>query len=190
MKMHKKPSKQRNPKKNLGYLHVYTGEGKGKTSAALGVLLRAAGQGHRVLMIQFLKGHKDAGEFLAFQQLGDNVEIVQFGRTDLTSLEAAQAVDAYFAVQGLNYAREALRGRRRPDLLILDEVTAAVHHGLLPIEALVDFLENRHRNTEVILTGVQAHPALLNMADLVTVMYPAKHYFENQNFEPRIGIEH
>lgn len=190
MKIHKKPKKQANPKKNLGYMHIYTGEGKGKTSAALGMLLRAAGQGHQVLMIQFLKGHKDAGEFLAFQNLGDHVEIVQFGRTDLTSLEQAQAVDAYFATQALDYAREAVRGRRRPDLLILDEVTSAVHHGLLPIEALVDFLENRHRNTEVVLTGIEAHPALLNMADLVTVMYPAKHYFDHQSFEPRLGIEH
>lgn len=190
MKIHKKPKKQSNPKKNLGYVHVYTGEGKGKTSAALGLLLRAAGQGHRVLMIQFLKGHKDAGEFLAFQNLGDHVEIVQFGRADLASLEAVQAVDAYFASQGLNYAREAVRGKKRPDVLILDEITSAVHHGLLPVEAVVDFLDHRHRNTEVILTGAEAHPALLNMADLVTVMYPAKHYFDYEQFEPRLGIEH
>lgn len=190
MKIHKKPKAKRNPKKDLGYVHVYTGEGKGKTSAALGMLLRAAGQGHRVLMIQFLKAHKDAGEFLAFQQLGDSVEIVQFGRTDLPSMDAVQAIDAYFATQGLNYARAALRSRKRPDVLILDEVTSAVHHGLLPVEALIDFLDHRHRNTEVVLTGAEAHPALLNMADLVTVMYPAKHYFDRDNFETRLGIEH
>ncbi|MFA6475067.1 MAG: cob(I)yrinic acid a,c-diamide adenosyltransferase [Patescibacteria group bacterium] len=190
MHIHPKPTKSHQPKKKLGYLHLYTGAGKGKTSAALGVLLRAAGQGHRVLMIQFLKGHKDAGEFLAFQKLGSNIEIVQFGRADLLSLDALQAADAYFTKQGLDYARQAMRSKQRPDVLILDEITSAVHYGLLPIEELVDFLDNRHRETEVVLTGAEAHPALFNLADLVTVMQPAKHYFNYVNFAPRLGIEH
>lgn len=188
MKMHRKPSKD-NPKKKLGYLHVYTGEGKGKTSAALGVLLRAAGQGFNVVMIQFLKGQKDSGELQAFQKLGKNIEIVQFGRNDLVSLQDLQAMDAYLAIQGLEYARKVVR-QRRPDVLILDELTTVVQHRLLRIEDVVDFLDNRHRNVEVIVTGNQAHPALLNMADLVTIMQPAKQYFDHANFEPRLGIEH
>ncbi len=190
MKIHKKPAKKTNPKKNLGQVHVYTGEGKGKTSAALGILLRAAGQGHRVLMIQFIKGDRAAGELLAFQNLGSHVEILQFGRADLTSIADLQAVDAYFTEQGLNYAREAMRSRRkRPDVLILDEITTAVEHGLVRVEEVIDVVDNRHRNTEIIMTGTVTHPALLNLADLVTVLYPAKHYFDRDNFEARSGIE-
>ncbi len=177
------------PKKKLGYLHIYTGAGKGKTSAALGILLRSAGQGHRVLMIQFLKGQKDTGELQAYPQLGDQVEIVQFGRSDLHNLHEVQSVDAYLANQGLNYAREMMR-RRRPDVLILDELATAVQYQLLSVHDVVDFLDNRHRQTEVIVTGTEAHPALLNLADLVTVMVPAKQYFDHVNFSPRLGIEY
>lgn len=188
MNIHPRPKSQHNPKRNLGYLHIYTGEGKGKTSAALGILLRAAGQGHKVLMIQFLKGQKDAGEILAVQHL-PNVELLQFGRSDLTSLANLQAMDAYLADQGLHYARNAMQ-KRRPDVLILDEVLSAIHYDLLRLEDVVDFLDNRHRNTEVILTGRQAHPVLLNMADLVTVLQPTKQYFDQANFIPRVGIEY
>ncbi|MBI2415045.1 MAG: cob(I)yrinic acid a,c-diamide adenosyltransferase [Candidatus Kerfeldbacteria bacterium] len=187
MIIHPKPANDRSDKSNLGYLHIYTGAGKGKTSAALGAMVRAAGQGQRVVMIQFLKGHKDAGEVQTAQTM-KNVELLQFGRPELTSLDQLQAMDEYLANQGLNYAREVMR-RRRPDLLILDEITTAVQYRLLLIEDVVDFLDNRHRATEVILTGREAHPALLNMADLVTVMQPTKHYFQYQGFQPRWGIE-
>jgi len=190
MKIHKKPKpNKQHTKRKLGYLHVYTGDGKGKTSAALGVLLRAAGQGHQVLMIQFLKGHKDTGEFLAFQKLGKHVELVQFGRDDLRSLDDLQAIDAYFANKALDFARNAMR-QNRPDVLILDELTTAIDQRLLPIQDVVDFLDNRHRETEVVITGRNAHPALLNLADLVTVMTAAKDYFTSEHFEPRLGIEH
>lgn len=188
MNIHPRPKPEHNAKRNLGNLHIYTGEGKGKTSAALGVLLRAAGQGHRVLMIQFLKGQKDAGEVLAAQKF-PNVELLQFGRSDLTSLTNLQTMDAYLAVQGLQYARDVMR-KKRPDLLILDEILSAVHYELLRLEDVVDFLDNRHRNTEVILTGREAHPVLLNMADLVTVLQPTKHYFGRANFVARAGIEY
>lgn len=189
MKIHPKPAKDYNPKKKLGYLHVYSGEGKGKTSAALGTLLRAAGQGYKVLMIQFLKGHKDAGEVIAVQQLGDNVELIQFGRDDLTSLEDLQTVDAYFANQAVEFARDAMR-RDRPDVLIMDEIMTAIEYDLVRLEDVVDFLDNRHQETEVILTGANAHPTLLNMADLITIMEPVKQYYDSDLFEPRLGIEH
>lgn len=190
MIIHPLPPPLPQSKNQLGYVHIYTGDGKGKTTAALGVLLRAAGQGQRVLMIQFLKGQRDAGELLAGQRLGTQVEILQFGRNDVRSLADLQAMDAYLANQALQYARTALSSRRRPDVLILDEITVAVHYDLLRIEDVVDFLDNRHRNTEVILTGRAAHPLLLNMADLVTVMQPVKDYYHYQNFVPRRGIEH
>lgn len=188
MIIHPKAPQEYDSRKRLGYLHVYTGEGKGKTSAALGMLLRAAGQGHRVVMIQFLKGDTEAGELRSVSKLGDDVGIMQFGRADLYSLDQLQAIDGYLANQALNYARELMR-KNRPDLLILDEITTAVHHELVALEDVIDFLDNRHQNTEVVLTGRDAHPALLNMADLVTVMQPSKHYFDYENFQPRLGIE-
>ncbi|MFA5994890.1 MAG: cob(I)yrinic acid a,c-diamide adenosyltransferase [Patescibacteria group bacterium] len=189
MNLHKKPKPEYHHKKHLGKLHIYTGTGKGKTSAALGTLLRAAGQGYTVLMIQFIKGHKDTGELLAAQKLKPLVEILQFGRPELASWQEIHAIDAYLAAQGLQYAREAMQ-QRRPDVLILDEILPAIQHELLNLEDVVDFLDNRHRNTEVILTGSTAHPVLLNMADLVTVMQPTKHYFNHPDFSPRLGIEY
>lgn len=189
MKIHPKPNRRDHSKKKLGYVHVYTGAGKGKTSAALGVLLRAAGQGHRVVMIQFLKGQKNTGEMRAVADLGPQVEIMQFGRSDLASLQELQAMDAYLTTQGLEYARTVMQSRR-PDVLILDELATAVHYDLVRIEDVIDFLDNRHRNVEVIITGQPAHPALLNLADLVTVMSPAKQYFDYANFVPRLGIEY
>ena len=189
MNIHTRPDNEFNPKKRLGYVHVYTGEGKGKTSAALGVMVRAAGQGFRVLMVQFLKGDKQSGEFLAIQEMGDHVEIMQFGRPDLDSLDNLQTVDGYFADQALSYARESMRGKR-PDVLVLDELTTAIKQDLVAIEDVLDFLDNRHRDVEVIITGKDAHPALLNAADLVTVMEPIKDYYSHQNFNSRLGIEH
>ena len=189
MIIHPKPERRYNHKTKLGYMHVYTGEGKGKTSAALGVLLRAAGQGHKVTMIQFMKGDKDSGELLAVQELGDHVELIQYGRNDLRSLEDLQTVDTYLANQALEYARAKMR-KKRPDVLILDELATAVEHDLLTINDVVDFLDNRHQHVEVVVTGRKAHPAILNMADLVTVMQPTKQYYSYDNFEPRFGIEH
>lgn len=155
-------------------VHLYTGKGKGKTAAALGTLLRDAGHGQRVLMIQFLTGDKQRGEMKAFQQLGDHVTILQFGRADLPGLDAVQAIDAYLANQALHHAREAMRSRRRPDVLILDEIATAVDKQLLRVEDVVDMIDNRHQRIEIIMTGQAAHPALLNLADVVTVLYAAK----------------
>ncbi|MDP3970142.1 MAG: cob(I)yrinic acid a,c-diamide adenosyltransferase [bacterium] len=189
MIIHPKAENNFNSKRNLGYLHIYTGEGKGKTSAALGVLLRAAGQNHKVTMIQFLTGDKDRGELKAVQQLGNNVEIIQFGRNDLQSIDDVHSVDAYFASQGLNYAREVMR-RSQPDVLILDELITAVNLELVPLADVIDFLDDRHNNIETIITGRDAHPVLLNMADLVTVMESTKHYYDNDSFTARQGIEY
>lgn len=188
MIIHPKAPQEYNPRKRLGYMHIYTGEGKGKTSAALGMLLRAAGHGHKVVMIQFLKGDTDAGELKSVSKLGDHVGIMQFGRADLDSLERLQAIDGYLANQALEYARELMQ-KNRPDVLILDEITTAIHHQLITLEDVLDFLDNRHQSTEVVLTGRHAHPALLNMADLVTIMESTKHYFDYDSFQPRLGIE-
>ena len=110
----------------------------------------------------------------AFQRLGKHVTILQFGRPDI-SRDAVQTIDAYLANQALHHAREAMRSRQqRPDVLILDEIVTAVDKQLLRIEDVVDMIDNRHQYVEVIMTGDAAHPALLNLADVVTILHPAK----------------
>lgn len=182
------PKKEYNPKKRLGYIHVYTGEGKGKTSAAMGIALRAAGHKLRVLVIQFIKGHKDYGELLALEKLRPHIEIVQFGTPEATDLHDPGAMDMYLAEQGLEFARRSMV-MKRPDILILDEINTAMHHELLKIEDVLDFLDNKHQETEVILTGRNAPSRLLNAADLITVMTTTKHPYD-EDFIPRKGVEH
>ncbi|MBI2411326.1 MAG: cob(I)yrinic acid a,c-diamide adenosyltransferase [Candidatus Kerfeldbacteria bacterium] len=188
MYWHKRPTNEFNPKKRLGYIHVYTGDGKGKTTAALGVALRAAGAKMNVLVIQFLKGHKDFGELLAHDRLKPYVDIVQFGTPEFTNLHDPSAMDVYLANQGLDYARRAMV-MKRPDILILDEVNTAMHHGLIKTTDMLDFLDNKHQETEVILTGRNAPKELLNAADLITVMTTTKSPY-GEDFIPRFGVEH
>ena len=185
---HKLPDKQHNIKKDFGYVHVYTGEGKGKTTAALGLMTRALGHSHQVLMIQFMKGSRDLGEMKFSKDQNNKFEIVQFAQPDPVDLRNPSSQDRYIANQGLDYARKSML-HNRPDLLILDEVNPAIHYGLLDVQEVVHFLDNRHQETEAVLTGRYAHPTILEFADLVTHMEPKKHYY-NEEFNPRLGIEH
>lgn len=185
----KRPPKEFNPKKRLGLIHVYTGEGKGKSSAALGIALRAAGHKLRVVIIHFIKGHKDYGEMLVMDRLHPHLEVVQFGTPEPTNLAEPSAMDTYLAEQGFEYARR-LMNTNRPDVLILDEINTALHYKLIPMKPVLDFLDNKHQQTEVILTGRQAPKELLNAADIVTVMTSTKHPYDDDSFQPRKGIEH
>lgn len=184
------PVEQHNPKKDWGRIHVYTGEGKGKTTAALGLALRALGHGYSVLVIQFLKNHRDLGELKFQNYIHPKLQVLQFSQTGTIDLANPSSMDIYYTREGLNHARTVLQAREwRPDLLILDEINVAVHYGLLPLQEMIDFLDNKPQNTEIILTGRYAHPALMEKADLVTEMTPIKHYFTD-DFRVRKGLEH
>ncbi|MFH1536503.1 MAG: cob(I)yrinic acid a,c-diamide adenosyltransferase [Patescibacteria group bacterium] len=186
---HKIPdNKKYDSKKELGYIHVYTGEGKGKTTAALGMMLRALGHGHSVLMVQFLKGAKDLGEVKFHLENPDKFKITQFAHLEPINLKNPSTQDRYLAQEGLDYAREVMV-HDRPDLLVLDEINPAMHYGLIDYREVIDFLDNKHQNTEVVLTGRYAHPEIIDIADLVTNMESKKHYFDDE-FTPRYGIEH
>lgn len=169
-----------------GYLQLYTGNGKGKTTAALGLTLRAAGAGLRIWFAQFIKSGCYS-EIAALQRFGDTVSVHQYGDGAFiphhpTHLQIAQAQ------AGLSETAAALRSGDY-DVVILDEANAAVSVGLFSIQALLQALTERHAHTEAVVTGRDAHPQLLQLADLVTEMREVKHYY-NDGCGARIGIEH
>lgn len=159
-----------------GLLIVFTGDGKGKTTAALGTALRAVGQGFKVLMLEFIKGPRRCGERQSAPLLGGNLEIRPMGRGFIRPLEPAPE-DIRLAGQAWEAAREAMASDRY-DLLILDEINYAVQYGMIPVERVVEDLARRPPRLHVICTGRQAHPKLLEAADLVSEVREVKHPFQ------------
>jgi cob(I)alamin adenosyltransferase len=170
------------PRLSRGYVQVYTGEGKGKTTAAFGLALRAAGRGLKVKVIQFLKGRM-SGEAVAAARIG--IEVEQFGGPEWVNLGSPTEADYERAKAGLAAAREALGNF---DVLILDEANVALSAGLLQTDAVLEFLKGRPEGVEVILTGRGAPPELLALADLVTEMRELKHPYR-AGVGAREGIE-
>jgi len=167
------------------YIHVYTGDGKGKTTAALGLALRVIGAGQRAFVGQFVKG-MEYSELHAAPLLGDRLRIEQFGRDCFIRREPDDE-DRRLARAGLERMGGVLRsGDFR--LVVLDEANIAVHFGLFPVEQLLEVLRRRAPEVEAVVTGRRAHPALLEFADLVTEMREIKHYY-NQGVGARRGIE-
>ena len=168
-----------------GFVHVYTGDGKGKTTAALGLALRAAGAGWNVFVAQFAKG-VPSSELAVLERLSDCVTVRQFGRSRFVE-RIPEADDLDCAEQGLAECREVvLSGDYR--LVVLDEANVAVALGLFPVEALLELIELRADPMELVLTGRWAHPRVVEAADLVTEMREVKHYFQ-RGVPARIGIE-
>jgi cob(I)alamin adenosyltransferase len=170
-----------------GYVQVYTGNGKGKTTAALGLAFRAAGRGLRTFMAQFLKG-RPTGEIEAAKRLAPLIRIEQFGRQGfITIREGPGDEDRERAAAGLVRAREAmLSGEYR--IVILDEVSTAVHFKILPEREVLDLIDRRPAGVELVLTGRYAPASFIDRADLVTEMTPVKHYFD-RGVKAREGIE-
>ena len=166
-----------------GQIHVYTGDGKGKTTAALGLALRACGAGLRVFVGQFAKG-RECSELEALGRLG--VTVRQFGRPSFIHGPPSPE-DTGAARRGLDEARVALSGGAF-DLVILDEANIAVQCGLFPVNELLEALAARAAGVEVVVTGRGAHPKLVECADLVTEMRDVKHYYRD-GIQARKGIE-
>jgi cob(I)alamin adenosyltransferase len=169
-----------------GRIQVYTGDGKGKTTAALGLALRAVGRGLRVVMIQFLKGDGPTGELLSSRVL-PGLQIKPMGRGGFIGPDGPEARDMELGAAALAEARKALESGTC-DVLILDEVNVAVSLGVVPERAVLDVMESRPRDIELVLTGRNAPKAFLDKADLVTTMVCTKHYFD-QGQVARVGIE-
>mgnify|MGYP001145145539 FL=1 len=159
-----------------GLLIVYTGHGKGKTTAALGAALRAVGQGFKVLMIQFIKGPRRGGELVSTRLLGENFEIRPMGR-GFVNPRKPRPEDVRLVQAAWEAACQAMASDRY-DLLILDEINCAVDFGMIPVERVVEDLARRPRRLHVVCTGRSAHAKLIEAADLCSEMVQIKHPFE------------
>lgn len=171
----------------FGMLHVYTGTGKGKTSAALGTAFRALGHGARVTMICFMKGDPTYGEALLAQHLPGFI-LKQMGRDEFVNFRDPDPIDVKMAREAWEEGKRILL-TGETDLLILDEINLALARNLLDTAEVVEFLRRHRRQTEVICTGREAPPLLLEEADLVTDMREVKHYYA-KGIPIRDGIDH
>ncbi|MFC2036770.1 cob(I)yrinic acid a,c-diamide adenosyltransferase [Chloroflexota bacterium] len=169
-----------------GLIQVYTGDGKGKTTAALGLALRAAGHGLRVEIIQFMKGWPGYGELQGVEWL-PTVAIRPFGRSGWVHPTHPDPEDHDRAAAALAYARAAMTGQQA-DIVVLDEINVALDYGLLDLEAVQALLDDKPPAVELILTGRDAHPEMVRRADLVTQMCAIKHPYD-QHIGGRKGIE-
>lgn len=170
-----------------GLIQVYTGNGKGKTTAALGLALRAAGHGLRVYIIQFMKGWPHYGELVSLQHL-PNVTLRQFGRPDFVNRAHPDPEDIRLAQEALEHARRVIVGGDH-DVVILDEVNVALDYGLIGLDDLLSLLEAKPEHVELVLTGRGAHPQIIQRADLVTEMLAIKHPYDAGTLGRR-GIEY
>jgi cob(I)alamin adenosyltransferase len=170
-----------------GLIQVYTGDGKGKTTCALGLALRAVGHGLQVYMVQFMKGWETGEARVAAARLAPDMTLRAFGRQGLVNLRAPADADLALVREAWDLARQIILAGNH-DLVILDEINLALTFNLLPPAEVFQVLRDRPRWVEVVLTGRQAPPELVALADLVTEMRPVKHYYE-AGMQARCGIE-
>jgi cob(I)alamin adenosyltransferase len=169
-----------------GCVQVYTGNGKGKTTAAFGLALRAAGAGLRVFIVQFMKG-QPTSELAAIENLADRVTVRRYGRERFIATAPAPE-DIAAARQGLADAVQAVASGHY-DMVVLDEANMAVHFRLFSVDALLDLIAAKAAHVELVITGRNAAPRLIERADLVTEMREVKHYYST-GVPARRGIEH
>ena len=171
----------------LGLVHIYCGDGKGKTTASAGLAVRARGHGLNVLLTQFLKSGT-SGELEPLRSLGVEVISGSYSQTFVFMMNAEEKAATRHRCE--TQFREAIaRSREDIDLLILDEVMGAIATGMLDEEEVIDFLESKPPNLEVVLTGRDPSPALIDLADYVSEVVMLKHPYEASGLVGRVGIE-
>jgi cob(I)alamin adenosyltransferase len=167
-----------------GYVHVYTGDGKGKTTASIGLAVRAVGAGLKVFIGQFVKGMKYS-ELNSLSNI-EGITVKQYG-IDCFIFNEPTSKDIEKAREGLEEIKKILTSEDY-DIVILDEANIAVYYKLFSTEELIDAVKSRNSNIEVIITGRKATPQIIEFADLVTEMKEIKHYYQI-GVEARKGIE-
>jgi cob(I)alamin adenosyltransferase len=168
-----------------GYVQVYTGSGKGKTTASLGLALRAAGAGLRVFIGQFIKG-KVCSEHRILERLGDLITLQRYGRGLIRNGKAAEK-DVRAAQEGWRRV-EAIISSGSYDMVILDEINVAVYYGLIEVDDVLRAINEKPAGVELVLTGRYADERIIGLADLVTDMCDIKHYYK-KGVKARRGIE-
>jgi len=166
-------------------LQIYTGDAKGKTTAALGLGLRAIGADKKVLLIQFLKDGQSS-EIEVIKKI-KNFEVKIFGRKGFVSKNKLLKKDFNLASQGFNFAQKAIKSKKY-DLIILDEMNMVNYFGLIKVKDILELIKKIPSKTELVLTGRNASKKLIQVADLVTEMKEIKHYY-TKAIKPRKGIE-
>ncbi len=168
-----------------GYVQIYTGDGKGKTTAALGLALRSAGYGRRVFVGQFMKG-QHYGELTVLQGIKD-IDVEQFGDAGCIRREEVTDVHRQHARRGLERIEEVMASGKY-QMIVLDEISVTLWFGIATLEQVLDVLKKRPEHVELVLTGRRAPAQLLEMADLVTEMTEIKHYYR-EGVPAREGVE-
>jgi cob(I)alamin adenosyltransferase len=166
-------------------VHVYTGDGKGKTTAAIGLAIRAIGAGFKVLMVQFIK-NGEYSEIKALSKFSDSIIIKQFGLGHF--IKGVPSAEDFNAAQiGIEETESIVRSGKY-NMVILDEANVAVRLGLFSVDDLLYIIDNKPDNVELIITGRDAEQKLIEKANLVTEMKEIKHYFR-KGVVARVGIE-
>lgn len=175
-----------------GYIQIYTGNGKGKTTASLGLAMRALGRNWKVLIVMFTKGGDNYGELASFRKLSpkikDNLTIEQAGLDRIVYAHNMCNDDEKEIKRGWKIAKKAIQNDEY-QLIILDEINIAIDLKILDIDKVIEVLKNKPRNMEIVLTGRNAHPKAIEIAHLVSKIQPVKHYWDT-GIEARKGIEY
>ncbi len=172
----------------LGLVQVYTGNGKGKTTAAIGQALRASGHNLKSVIIQFLKGGSYTGEFKIQKKLQPYFKIYQFGNPYFINKNCIREEDLKLNRNGFKLAFEIATQQNDIHILVLDEINVAANIGIIKIDEILNLIRNKRKDIELILTGRYASQEIIDAADLVTEMKEIKHYYNN-NVLSRFGIE-
>ena len=170
-----------------GLVEIFTGDGKGKTSAALGIALRALGQGLKILIVYFMKGASPLSEMEVLSQNPD-VTILRSGEKNFVNPKAIVQADKDEAQKALNFTRQAMLSKKY-DIIILDEINVASAWGLIDLNEVQELIKSKPEKIELILTGRYADDSLIALADLVTHMTKVKHPYD-QGILARKGIDY
>lgn len=172
--------------KKLGLIHIYTGSGQGKTSAAFGLAWRALGAGLKVCLIQFMK----TGQYSEIKALRKfkKASLCQFGRKSFVNLKKPAKIDVDLAEKGLEKAQDVLKSKKY-NLVILDEINVAIKFKLLKLLKLLKLIKEKPKRVELVLTGRYAHPKVIKLADYVTEMKEIKHPFK-RGLSARRGVDY